>query len=224
MYDKKETLGVFEQMALAKELNMVGDMMHCSYYEPDLNYFWEESEIGEKVCDGYIEQIEKCAGVCRNFVVHLNGAKGSKQTQIGLDRIRRILKSCEKYDTNLCIENLYSEDEIPYIFENIFHKNLKICYDIGHINFLTPNFKLCEGFGEYVAVLHIHENDGIKDEHKPLTVDGKIFNKLVKEFKYLNKDIVISAEIKIAKDMFLSSVKQVYASFCELEKRLESQE
>lgn len=218
MYDRKETMAVKEQLEFAKRLGMLGNMMHCSYYEPDLNYFWEDCEIGEKVCDSYIQQIESCEGICKNFVVHLNGAKGSKQTVIGLNRILRILKACEKFDTNLCIENLYSEYEIPYIFKNISHKNLKICYDIGHVNFLTPDFKICEQFGQYITVLHIHENNGIKDEHKPLTVGGKIFKKLANELAYLDKNVTLAAEIKVTKEEFYSAIKQSLDSFNCLER------
>ena len=198
MYDKPETLTWQQQLELAKELGLGCTMMHCSYREPDLNYFWEQHEIGDAVCENYINQIKQCGEFCDNFVVHLNGSKGSKQTEIGLKRIMKMLKVCEKYNINLCIENLYSEQEIPYIFSNISHPLLKICYDCGHKNFLTPQFDICKQYGKYITVLHLHENNGVTDEHKKLTPTSNVFEGLVKDFAYLNKDVALASEIKYA--------------------------
>ena len=71
MYDKLETLSWKQQLELANSLGLSCTMMHCSYREPELNYFWEDSEIGEAVCQNYINQIEECGEFCSNFVVHL---------------------------------------------------------------------------------------------------------------------------------------------------------
>ena len=219
--DKKENICFAEQVKIQKQLGMDGNMVHCHYYEPNLNFFWEKGQIGEDICNDYIRQIEKLGGACKNFVVHFNGDNGvSRQTKIGIKRIKKILKACEKYDTNLCIENLHSAEELPYIFEHINHKNLKICYDTGHKNFLTPNLQICETLGKYVAVLHIHENNGKKDEHKPLTIGGEMFKRLVKELKLVDNNIVLSAEIKIGKDNFYETIKQTYKSLCELDKQI----
>jgi len=222
LYNINDIPDIKEQLVVAKNVGLVvGDMIHCSYYEPELNLFWETGETGDKICESYIKQIEMCNGMWKNFVIHLNGDNGvSRQTEIGLDRIKKILKVCEKYDTNLCIENLHSEEELPYIFSNISHKNLKICYDTGHKNYLTPNLKICETLGKHIAVLHIHENNGLQDEHKPLTIGSKVFNRLAEELKLVDKNIVLSAELKVSKSQFYDAIKTSYKSFCVLDKTL----
>lgn len=66
---------------------------------------------------------------------------------------------------HICVENLLSTKEIPFIFKNIKHKNLKICFDTGHKNSATKDLEILRDFGDYVAVLHIHDNFGEQDEH-----------------------------------------------------------
>lgn len=195
IYDKPETLTFAEQIEYAKKLGLKSSMVHCSYYEPRLNNFWLDNEQGEEVLKSYLEQIKLCKGVAKNFVVHLNGSKESIVSEVGLRRIKALLAECEKYDINLCIENLYSAQEIPYIFKNIKHKNLKICYDIGHQNFLTPNFDVMKEYGQYVTVLHLHDNDGVKDLHNIVGTGTVNWQHFAKQMASRN-DLVLCSEVK----------------------------
>lgn len=200
VYDNQETLKFLEQITYAKKLGLRCSMVHCSYYEPKLNNFWLDNDIGEQVLNSYLEQIKMCRGISKNFVVHLNGSKQSIVSEIGLNRIKKLLKECEKHDINLCIENLYSDKEIPYIFDNIKHKNLKICFDIGHKNCLTPNFDLMKDYGEFVTVLHLHDNDGKKDLHNIIgtgTIDWEYFAKQMTN----RDDLVLCSEVKQKDDI-----------------------
>ena len=84
-----------------------------------------------------------------------------------------------------------------YIFQNISHPLLKICYDSGHKNCLTPNLQICEKYGKYISVLHLHENDGKSDEHKKLSIGSPVFLKLQNEIKFIDKSVVLASESKI---------------------------
>ena len=195
VYDAHETMSAIEQIVYAKSLGLKCTMLHCSYTEQDLNDFWFDNEIGDRVFNSYVEQIRTHKGLMDNFVVHLNGSFNSPLTEFGLDRIRKLLEICEECNTNLCIENLYSDEEIPYIFKNISHPRLKICFDTGHRNFLTPNFDVLEDYGKYVTVLHIHDNHGETDEHIVCgegTMDWEEFAQQLAKYP----EIVLSAEVK----------------------------
>lgn len=195
VYDAHETMTAIEQIVYAKSLGLKCTMLHCSYTEQDLNDFWFDNEIGDRVFNSYVEQIRTHKGLMDNFVVHLNGSFNSPLTEFGLDRIRKLLEICEECNTNLCIENLYSDEEIPYIFRNISHPRLKICFDTGHRNFLTPNFDVLEDYGKYVTVLHIHDNHGETDEHIVCgegTIDWEEFAQQLAKYP----EIVLSAEVK----------------------------
>ena len=183
IYDKPETLKFDEQINYAKQIGLDCSMVHCSYYEPNLDNFWLDNQIGEQVFRSYLEQIKKCKGITKNFVVHLNGSKQCIVSEIGIQRIKKLLSECEKYDINLCIENIYTYKEIPYIFKNIKHKNLKICFDIGHKNFLTPNFDIIKDYGYEDKFIHstghslgldIHETPGFSMRDETVIEKGMV--------------------------------------------------
>ena len=217
MYDASDTMKWKDQIEYAKSIGLNCSMIHCSYYEPKLNNFWLENNDGEEICNSYISQIEQCREYTKNFVVHLNGSKDSLVSNIGLERIKKILKVCEKYDLNLCVENLYSAEEIPFIFKNIHHKNLKICLDYGHKNFLTKSFDIMKEYGKYVTVLHIHDNFGEKDEHAIVghgNIDWDYVAEGLKDKQYL----VLCSEIKLPdKEHYAQGLKENFVALCKLD-------
>lgn len=197
IHDAKETMKFAEQMQYAEQIGLKCSMVHCYYDAPRVDSFWLDGQDGEDVANDYMRQIEQCGKYAKNFVVHLNASKNSVVSEIGIVRIKKMLKICEKYDLNLCVENLYSAIEIPYIFSKIKHPLLKICYDSGHNNFFTPGFKLCETYGKYVTALHIHENDGSADQHQTLTIGSPVFNRLKDELRYISNDVALASEARV---------------------------
>jgi len=198
--NNNEKMSLKEQIEYGKKIGLNCTMIHCYYNQQELNNFWLNNSIGDKVLNDYISQIEECKFLTDNFVVHLHSSKESVISEIGLNRIRQLLKICEKYDINLCIENLYSEIEIPYIFKNIQHKKYKICYDIGHQNFLTPNFNVFKDYGKFVTVLHLHDNDSITDMHQICGTVNIDFKKFAQEYKKQNLNLTLSNEISYKQD------------------------
>lgn len=197
IYDSNETLPWRDQIALGRELGLELTMVHCQYKPSRLNSFWLPGAEGDAVCDDYIRQIQACGGLTQNFVVHLHDANPPAPSVIGLERLHRMLAACEPFGMNLCVENLFSTEEITYIFAHVEHPLLKICYDSGHRHCLTPDFDVVKGYHQYITVLHLHENDGTADQHQILTPDSPVFQTLVREIPLLNPDITLAAEIKI---------------------------
>ncbi len=209
VYDDGLDMSFQEQCTFAKTVGLECTMIHCRYDENLIHYFWEDCLQGEDLLFDYCSQIRKAKGLTKNFVVHLNADKNQKQSNIGLKRIEKMLQVCEECGLNLCIENLYSETEIPYIFKNINHNRLKICFDIGHKNYLTPNFEVLKIFHKYVEVVHVHDNHGIKDEHLICgkgNIDWKLF---IKELKKI-PNIVLSAEVKYGDGDCTKFLKEVF--------------
>lgn len=205
-----------KQCAFAKSLGLDCTMIHCRYDEGMLHYFWEEGDEGDSVCDDYCRQIESCKGLTKNCVVHLNASKQQMQSRIGLKRIRKLLSVCEKSDINLCIENLFSEKEIPYIFRYIKHEKLKICFDSGHQFFLMPDFDFLKKYNKFVEVLHLHDNHGRADEHLICglgDINWQIFCKQIKSLP----NIVLSSEARNKGDGIESFLKKAYDSLCNVE-------
>ena len=216
IYDEGFDMSFEKQCSFAKNIGLECTMIHCQYDENLLHYFWEDCLQGEDLLFNYCLQIRKAKGLTKNFVVHLNSDKNQKQTTIGLKRIEKLLQVCEECDLNLCIENLYSETEIPYIFKNINHNRLKICFDIGHKNFLTPNFEVLKNFYKDIEVVHLHDNYGIKDEHLICgkgNIDWKMFAKELKKIP----NIVLSAEVKCGDSDCAKFLEDVFDSLVMIE-------
>lgn len=120
-----ENIKIDELVKILKDSDFDIIYMHCSYFEPELKYIWEEGETGEQIIEDFLQQVKQTANYAiKNFVIHTNGGYNPSTTEIGLKRIRKLLLACKKYDMNLCIENLYDYKQLKYIFDNIEDENL----------------------------------------------------------------------------------------------------
>lgn len=95
----------------------------------------------------------------------------------------------------VCIENMpfsaYKLSRIPALVEFIKAlrlPNLFICLDTGHVHYLGDDcgemVRLC---GELLKTLHVHDNNGTRDEHRcPFdgTIDWESFRAALKEIHY----------------------------------------
>lgn len=100
------------------------------------------------------------------------------------------------YPMNLMIENMpghnelgYSPDEIIEIIEKSNRSNVKFIYDFGHANVSEYSIEeYIEKLGKYLMHLHISDNNGLSDQHKPIgdgNIDYKKIFKLLKDYNEL---------------------------------------
>lgn len=248
IYLHKEKISMLEQNDICSKYGLKICYIHSDYgNEKLLNNFWLDNNFGDEIEKSYTEQIKECIGVnCNNIVFHLCGSYKAQIGEIGLNRIRRLVSLCEKYNFNFCIENTFRPDKFKYIFDNIKSDNLKICFDAGHEFCLTPSAKILEKFANKVSCTHLHDNCGkiysplthtpsaISDQHKILG-DGKInIDKLAKRLSLINENVPLNMEFKTINRItdsngdFINidlgynetSLKKVYASLKMLEKKI----
>ena len=85
---------------------------------------------------------------------------------------------CEKFGICICVENLFNwqEKAIPVLCNPTEHQDfvrqlnspwVKICVDVGHsaITGYKPEEVLAAMDPQLLAALHIHDNDGFRDQH-----------------------------------------------------------
>ena len=85
---------------------------------------------------------------------------------------------CEKFGIRICVENLFNwqEKAIPVLCDPTEHQEfvrqlnspwVKICIDVGHsaITGYEPEEVLAAMDPQLLAALHIHDNDGFRDQH-----------------------------------------------------------
>ncbi|MCD6380690.1 sugar phosphate isomerase/epimerase, partial [bacterium] len=87
------------------------------------------------------------------------------------ERIKPVLEKAEKSGVLIALENTW--DDKPEILLNLvdllLDSKVGFCLDTGHVNcFSRVSFQTWwENIGEKVEVLHLHDNDGLSDEHLP---------------------------------------------------------
>lgn len=126
---------------------------------------------------------------CKYIVIHgfkLTRFLGSEeeewsQTEIFLDKLAPIAREC---GITICIENLYNNvagnlvegpccnarkavERIDRMNEKYKTEVLGFCFDTGHANLVGLNFEcFLTTLGDRLKVLHIHDNDGVRDLHQ----------------------------------------------------------
>lgn len=210
---KSEKISVEKQTDLIRKQGLAIPMIHCSYDGPNLLYFWQEDARGEEIERSYARQIKLTSKLkIKNLVIHLNNEFNPPLSEIGLNRIRRLLKVCERYRINFCIENLYDQAQLEYVFKNIRHRNLKICFDCGHKNFLTPDFAIVEKYHKKITALHLHDNNGITDEHKILGEGNIDLDNLAKTLSLITKNVHLTLEIRRMTSGSLKTISNLHTN------------
>ncbi len=151
-----------KQIKLFKKYGLNVSSLHFSYNVSELKNFFLNNKIGDKLEKNLIKDIKiahKYGFKC--VVVHLLG----KKSKIGLERLKRVLKVAEKYNTPLAIENINENEVLPYVFKNIDSPYLRFCLDSGHQHCFHPEVDYLSLYGNKLICLHLHDNMGDKDAH-----------------------------------------------------------
>ena len=110
------------------------------------------------------------------------------------------IKKYEKVGTRVVLENL-AETE-PYLMkelaERVKSEYFGLCLDVGHVN-LVSNLKPEKWIKELKDKLyhiHLHDNKGDEDSHKPLGEGNINFETFFKALKLFVPDVTISLEVE----------------------------
>ncbi len=185
--------------------------MHLPYIDINLasfnNYIWERS------VESVIKAIEygSRAGV-RRAVLHPGSVPLNHLilTFLAQRRLRKalefIIEKAEKNSIEVCIENPYFEESDIFSDVDQFYKfvrgfggKLRVCFDFGHAHIskkgIDYSLSLLKPF---ITHIHIHDNNGEKDEHLSLgkgSIDFKKYMDFLRKF-----DGTIILEINSLKD------------------------
>ncbi|MBQ9756753.1 MAG: sugar phosphate isomerase/epimerase [Clostridia bacterium] len=177
----------------------------------------------QEIFERAVKEIKATAMLgCKYTVIHplrtpksnYNGEEEKRKAE-NLEFFNNLKPYLQEYDVVECIENLFGNDlernicapntcskpeEILYYLENLYSDRFGVCFDTGHM-LLTGDITgdtvdgALQKLGKYVKVLHVHDNDKVKDKHYPPFmgyIDWKKFYSTVKEIDYKG---VVSMEI-----------------------------
>lgn len=216
----KQNGKISKQIKWFKQCNLGISTLHMRYNSKDLPWFWTEGKMGnwmEKRLAKDIKVAHKYG--IKHVVTHVRGIP----SQAGLDRLNRLLKLCEKYNVNLAIENTENTACFMYVFKNISHKHLRMCYDVGHNHCFNPEIDYFKDFGDKIVCLHLHDNDGTRDAHT-LNKYGNIdWDKVAQDLAGINFKGSLDYELLCPSgDETCEEVaREVYKQACNLDKLIQ---
>lgn len=193
---ESETMTLADQINYAKKIGLEVNMIHTAFKGMGFNDFWLDENRGKELEMFMHNQIDICKdfGV-KDLVFHLCSKPNPKNSKIGIERIKSLISHCEKQAVNLCIENIYSVNQIKFIFENVKNKNLTFCYDCGHHNCFCKSEYTNDQLAKKLTQTHLHDNDAQSDEHKILGEGNLNYLNLTNFLKKSNLEF-LSSEIK----------------------------
>jgi len=90
---------------------------------------------------------------------------------------RAVMERAEKCGVRVAIENIVDErpDHLRLLAERMDHPLFGLCLDVGHREIFSelPIAEWVSGMHPYIFELHLHDNMGGSDEHKPIG-EGRI--------------------------------------------------
>lgn len=109
---------------------------------------------------------------------------------------RDILNECP--DTNFAVENVFENkpDTLERLIKEIDSRRFGYCFDTGHFNVFSkiPLNEWLDRLGEYIAEVHLHDNDGSGDNHLGLGEGNFDFDTLFNFLKGINKQPIFTLE------------------------------
>jgi sugar phosphate isomerase/epimerase len=106
-----------------------------------------------------------------------------------LETFKPVLERGIQIGTIITVENIFETEPstLKGLFDAMDSQSFRHCFDVGHWNlFKTINME--EWFsvlGPYIAHVHVHDNNGLRDDHFPIgdgNIDFEQYFRLMKEY------------------------------------------
>jgi sugar phosphate isomerase/epimerase len=129
---------------------------------------------------------------------------------VNVDLFTRLLPYAEKYGVTICAENqpftaiaMSTVKEVKKLIREINHPQFKACLDTGHSACLgdSPSDAVYLLGKEYLATMHVHDNDGTRDQHLEPgrgVIDWDAFRKALADIGF---DGTLSIESNVPKEL-----------------------
>ncbi|MDR0896997.1 MAG: sugar phosphate isomerase/epimerase [Oscillospiraceae bacterium] len=159
--------------ALARQMGLAIDNIHTPFERP--NNLWLDGAAG----DAYLATLMQCVWDCAalsipTMVIHPGSMRNFVPvSQIGLDRIAKLVHEAEKNGVNLAFENLGFLDHLEAVLAAFSSKRVGFCFDSGHEHFNHPDAHCLAKYGSRLFAVHLDDNFGDNDTHL-LPFDGSV--------------------------------------------------
>ena len=209
-----------EQVKLCKELGLNIIFAHLGYQ--NINSIWEDGIEGDNQVERYKRNIKDCHDNGIPMVVmHLTShKKAPKYDEIGLNRIKKIVKYAKELNMKVAFENTKIKGYLEYVLDNIKDENVGICFDAGHYHAHFDDEFNFEFFKDRIFAVHLHDNDKSDDLHL-LPFDGTIdWKDVIKKLKECNYNGPVTLELCYRYDYLNMSLEDFYEKGYTIGRRL----
>ena len=162
----------------AKKHDLNIDIVHLDYKQNFL--LWTPGPEGDAVANTHIARISECVtrGIKVGVFHPTYSARSEHALPIGIARIKKIVRHCEKVGFTLAAENIHAHTHFEKTVNTIKSPNCKILFDIGHANcFTRDGFNVFTKYKDRIIATHLHNNFGEADDHNPLSAGTIDFQK-----------------------------------------------
>ena len=151
---------------LAEKCGLYIENVHTPFERA--NDIWLDNLNGETYVNNLIKYASELPGYgIKTMVVHLTGGENPPPMgDIGFDRIKRLLDAADRNNIYVAVENLKRADYTAAVFGRFTNPSLKFCYDSGHNACTDAVVDYLSLYGNKLAALHLHDNDGKDDLHR----------------------------------------------------------
>lgn len=115
-----------------------------------------------------------------------------------LETFQTLLSRAEALSCPICVENVYETTPVMLkrLLDGVNSPYLRFCFDTGHHNVfaVAPVDVWIDTMSPYLAQLHIHDNQGIRDQHLPPGEGNFPFANLFAMLKEYNLNPIITLE------------------------------
>lgn len=163
---------------------------HLPYFGCDV--LWKDGIDGNDLEKEYRNAIENAAK-CGVSTVVLHPYDNKEVTQsngwdVFMPRMARIVDTAQHAGVRLALENLQESHVIRRILTLLGdNENVGICFDSGHGNISDHgDFSVLTEYPDKIYALHLHDNDGVHDQHL-LPYEGNInWNTFMSALEYID--------------------------------------
>lgn len=219
-YNKEWNPTQEEQLKYIREKGLNVIFAHLGY--KNINDLWLENEVGDKLVEGYKNDIKICKeNNIPMVVMHLTSkSEAPKYNETGLKRLKEIVDYAQELNIKVAFENTKIKGYLDYVIENIDNENVGICFDSGHYHvhfnddFDFPKFK------DRIFAVHLHDNDQSDDLHL-MPFEGTLdWKETIRKLKECNYDGPVTLELCYRNEYLDMSIEDFYRKGYELGEKL----
>jgi sugar phosphate isomerase/epimerase len=157
--------------------NVVGDMrsyvktIHMPYQDSDIN---ADLVPLESIVKRMVKWLDVGAELGVSIAVfHTIKTMSRDPLKINIEFFKMVVREAIDREIIVAVENRLEKelfgskpDDLKILVDNV-GEGIGVCLDIGHANITRNLDQFLNKLGEHVVELHLHDNNGLKDLHKP---------------------------------------------------------